>query len=70
MCEEVEGMPIDHSITIVGYGTDAAQGDYWLVKNSWGADWGENGYVRIGRSVNTYDHGVCGIAMQPSFIEV
>jgi len=63
------GTMLDHGVLVVGYGNDNGQ-DYWLVKNSWGADWGENGYVRIGRSVNTNDDGVCGIAMQPSFIEV
>ena len=38
-------------MVLVGYGTDESSGeDYWLVRNSWGADWGENGYIRILRS--------------------
>jgi len=40
---------IDHAVQLVGYGTDASGGDYWLVRNSWNAGWGESGYIRIAR---------------------
>jgi len=45
---------INHAVTMVGYGTDSM--DYWIVKNSWGKDWGESGYFRIRRG-----NGTCGI---------
>jgi C1A family cysteine protease len=60
------GTTLDHGVLVVAYGTENGQ-DYWLVKNSWSASWGINGYVKIARSSSTNDPGVCGIAMQPSF---
>jgi KDEL-tailed cysteine endopeptidase len=60
---------LNHGVLITGYGTDNGQ-KYWNVKNSWSSTWGEQGYVRILRSDSTNDAGICGIAMQPSFISV
>jgi len=60
------GTNLDHGVLIVGYGEEN-NNPYWLVKNSWGPEWGDNGYVKIARSNSTDDAGVCGIAMQPSF---
>jgi len=43
-----DDVEIDHVVELVGYGTDADSGlAYWLVRNSWGSAWGENGYIRI-----------------------
>lgn len=62
------GTTLDHGVLVVGYGEETGI-PYFLVKNSWGGDWGENGYVKIARSGLRDDAGVCGIAMDPSFIE-
>lgn len=60
------GTNLDHGVLVVGYGSENGQ-NYWLVKNSWGDSWGDNGYVKIGRNDTKDDPGVCGIALSPSF---
>jgi len=62
------GTSLDHGVLVVGYGQENGQ-KYWLVKNSWGTTWGDNGYVKIGRDDTKTGPGICGIASQPSFIE-
>ena len=60
------GTELDHAVLIVGYGREDGL-DYWLVKNSWGTLWGDNGYVKILRTDDTDDIGVCGVAAQASY---
>jgi len=59
------GSQLDHGVLVVGYGTDATGGDYWKVKNSWGASWGMDGYVLLKRGKT--GAGECGILSQPSY---
>ncbi|CAF1101755.1 unnamed protein product [Rotaria sp. Silwood1] len=57
---DVPGCPanrnLNHNPVVVGYGTENGV-DYWKIKNSWGADWGEDGYIKVKRNDN-----MCGIA--------
>eukprot|EP01132_Coremiostelium_polycephalum_P002426 gene2426-2996_t len=54
-----------HAIRIVGWGHDQASGkNYWIIANSWGPTWGENGYVRFERGINS-----CGIERDASAVE-
>ena len=42
---------MEHAVLVVGYGREHGK-DYWLIKNSWGANWGEKGYIKIVRGRN------------------
>ncbi|KAG2552792.1 hypothetical protein PVAP13_9KG484800 [Panicum virgatum] len=60
------GTSLDHGVVAVGSGTEDGGQDYWLVRNSWGAGWGEAGYIRMARNVSARA-GKCGIAMEASY---
>ncbi|KAL8151089.1 hypothetical protein V2J09_020897 [Rumex salicifolius] len=59
------GTSLDHAVTVVGYGEEDG-GKYWIIRNSWGTAWGEDGYMRLTRD-SIRPQGACGIAMMPSY---
>ncbi|RLM73232.1 senescence-specific cysteine protease SAG39-like [Panicum miliaceum] len=60
------GTDLDHGIAAIGYEQDSDGTKYWLMKNSWGTTWGENGFLRMEKDISD-KRGMCGLAMQPSY---
>jgi cathepsin F len=56
------GTSIDHAVQATGYN---AEGNYWIVRNSWGESWGESGFVWV-----EYGANVCGITDQATIVTV
>lgn len=51
---------LNHALTVIGYGSELSETptDYWIMKNSWGVGWGDEGYIRLRRNQDN----LCGIA--------
>lgn len=58
---------MNHGVLVAGYGKSDKGDAYWLVKNSWGAAWGEKGYFRLKIGGGENKEGLCGIAKAASF---
>eukprot|EP01024_Parvocaulis_polyphysoides_P036273 TRINITY_DN32262_c0_g1_i8.p3 TRINITY_DN32262_c0_g1~~TRINITY_DN32262_c0_g1_i8.p3 ORF type:complete len:249 (-),score=37.12 TRINITY_DN32262_c0_g1_i8:381-1127(-) len=56
---------LNHGVLVVGYADQGPEAPYWIVKNSWGSSWGEEGYLRMRKDVG--GSGQCGIAMNASY---
>jgi C1A family cysteine protease len=60
------GTNLDHGVLLIGYGTSDDGLDYWTIKNSWGAEWGDSGYIKILRGASQ-EGGECGILESASY---
>jgi len=61
-CSYDSNIALNHAVQLVGYGSDPAEGDYWIVRNSWGPGWGEDGYIRLRRDAAAQ----CGTDSSPA----
>ncbi|RRT40783.1 hypothetical protein B296_00046833 [Ensete ventricosum] len=57
---------LDHEVTLVGYDTDEHGTAYWIAKNSWGKEWGDDGYLLIAKDVAEKE-GRCGLAITAAY---
>ena len=65
-CDYDQDIVVNHAVLLVGYGTDASEGDYWLIMNSWGDMWGEMfsdnaGFIKLRRR----SEPMCGTDYSP-----
>ena len=61
--EGCDPQDLDHGVAVVAFDTDADSGlDYFVVRNSWGTSWGNEGYIWFQRGTN-----VCGVSSEPRF---
>jgi C1A family cysteine protease len=59
------GQSLDHCVQIVGWDTSSSGTPYWIIRNSWGTDWGISGYLYVARNKN-----LCGVADEATYVVI
>lgn len=63
------GTSINHGMIFIGYDNTDPDNKYWILRNMWGSDWGEDGYIRIEKDIAN-SSGKCGLAISPATARV
>ena len=61
LCQHVTEESLRHTVGLIGYGRENGK-DYWLIKNSWGATWGDGGYMKVDMQFD------CGLTIMPFYV--
>lgn len=62
-----DGKEVNHAVVIAGFGETASGEKYWIIRNTWGTMWGENGNMRIARGSGVSRHGPCNLYLYSSY---
>ena len=61
-------LAINHAAVLVGWGYDAASAQpYWIMKNSYDDDWGEDGYAKLSMEIGEGGYGTCGLYTEQNY---
>ncbi|RLN56975.1 hypothetical protein BBP00_00007743 [Phytophthora kernoviae] len=64
---QADGEEVNHAVVVVGFGQDDSGEKFWIIRNTWGSMWGENGYMRIARGNSVSDNGPCNLYVYSSY---